>query len=147
MRSSPLPSHWSAESKMKLVHSCGNFIGRPALFCAIFTQSSGLFLFYLPFVILQELPAPWCITYPTRTRHSAGKRCHPGSSVEQNDSWPHFFRLPPPRCVTGYTTLILSLLCCENFHGGIFPQNEAAFVRFPNKMNFVFSKFMVVSLA
>ena len=32
-------------------------------------------------------------------------------------------------------------------HGGIFPQNEAAFVRFPNKMNFVFSKFMVVSLA
>jgi hypothetical protein len=55
--------------------------------------------------------------------------------------------LPPPRCVTGYTTLILALLCRENFHGGIFPQNEAAFVRFSNKMYFVFSKDMVVSLA
>jgi hypothetical protein len=51
-----------------------------------------------------------------------------------------FFRLLPPRCVTGYTTLILALLCCENFHGGIFPQNEAAFVRFPNKMYSVFFK-------
>jgi hypothetical protein len=37
-------------------------------------------------------------------------------------------------------TLILALLCCENFHGGIFPQNEATFVRFSNKIYFVFFK-------
>jgi hypothetical protein len=80
----------------------------PHPFCVIFTQSSGLFLFSLPFAILPELPASWCITYPTRTRHSAGNRRHPGSSVEQNDSW------------------------------RIFPQNEVVPVRFPHRLNLRF---------
>jgi hypothetical protein len=44
-----------------------------------------LFCFHSPFVILPELPAQWCITYPTCTRHSAGNRRHLGSSLEQND--------------------------------------------------------------